>query len=280
MSVAANADDYAATRLNIFFPANSSPPSGNDGDLTGQCVTLDKWFFAEMCDGFPSPFAGRGDARYVGINLVSQGLAVAVPAGQQRRGDLVTYEYGQYGHTGILLSGNRLFQENAQAPGATKKTLSDGTVVYSSTIVTLYPSLGGVAPKFYRLKNYVEGEMANFTQEQEKVAALLATGSIPGDNYNYPFTVEEINLDNLNTFLQTWQSRQTMITKDMENAVADGISGIKGYIGWDGYNSQFLGKSVVGSYPAMVQYWIAQKPAAPAPGGVYKPVTTQLYEKV
>ena len=160
MAVAANADDYTNGRVGIFFPANNSTSA--DGNLTGQCVTLDKWFFAEMCDGFPSPFAARGDARYVGINLVAQGLATEIPAGQQQRGDVVCYEYGQYGHTGILLSGNRLFQENANVAGATRKVLSDGTVVYSSTIVTLYPSLGGVAPKFYRLKNYSEGgSMAN-----------------------------------------------------------------------------------------------------------------------
>ena len=170
MSKQVNADVWAQTQLDIFFTADSGPPpSGADGDLTGQCVTLDKWFFAEMCPGFPSPFAARGHARYLGDNLVAQGLATVVPAGQQKRGDIVCYIYGEYGHTGVLLSGNRFFQQNAQAAGARKKTLPDGTVVYSSTIVNLYSSLGGVAPKFYRLKAYKEGN--NMTIEQARYEA-------------------------------------------------------------------------------------------------------------
>lgn len=276
MQVAANADDYAATRVNIFFPADSGPPpSGADGDLTGQCVSLDKWFMAEMSET-PNPFAARGHARYLGQNLVAQGIATAIPAGQQKRGDIVCYEYGTYGHTGVLLSGNRLFQQNANTAGATKRVLSDGTVVYSSTIVPLYPSLGGVAPKFYRLKTYKEGNM-KFTKEQEQSAAIMATGSTPGKDYNYPFTVEEINSGNLDKFLQTWQSRMSVITKEMENSVADGISGIKNYIGWAGYNSQFVGKPIVSHYPKMVQFWIDQKPAG---HGKYELVTEQLYRKV
>jgi hypothetical protein len=156
MQVAANADDYAAPRVNIFFTANNQTPA--DGNLTGQCVTLVKWFMAEMAD-VPNPFAARGHARYLGANLVAQGLANLVPAGQQKRGDIVCYEYGEYGHTGVLLSGNRLFQQNANAAGTQRRVLSDGTVVYSSSIAPLYGSLGGVAPKFYRLNSYVEGEI-------------------------------------------------------------------------------------------------------------------------
>lgn len=282
--VANDADAYAATRIGIFFPADSGPPpSGSDGDLTGQCVSLDKWFFAEMCDGFPNPFAARGHARYLGDNLVAQGLATRVPAGQQKEGDVVCYIYGTYGHTGILLSGNRLFQQNANTAGAKKRVLSDGTVVYSSTVVPLYSSLGGVPPTFYRLKHYKEGSMANFTHAQEKVAAMMATGSQPGSNYNYEFSDDEINSDNLDKFLQTWLARSSTITKEMENAIADGITGVKGVIGWSGYNSPYVGKQVVSSLYACVLSWIkykdgmAQPPSGPKyeeiPGPVFKQVT-------
>lgn len=154
MALVANADIYASTRINMFFPANNQ--TGADGNLTGQCVTLVKWFMAEMAN-VPSPFAARGDARYVGHNLVAQGLADEIPAGQQRRGDIVTYEYGVYGHIAVMLSGGRIFQENANVAGATRRVLADGTVVYSSTVVPMYSSLGGVAPRFYRLKSYNEG---------------------------------------------------------------------------------------------------------------------------
>ena len=116
--------------------------------------------------------------------------------------------------------------------------------------------------------------MAKFTQEQEKTAALMATGSIPGKHYNYPFTVKDINSDTLDEFLQTWQGRTTLISKADESAVADGISGIKNYIGWDGYNSQFVGKPVVSHYPAMVKYWINNKPAQKS--GEYEQVSEPL----
>lgn len=155
MAVAANADDYTKGRVNIFFPANNSTP--DDGNLTGQCVTLVKWFMAEMAN-VPNPFAARGDARYVGDALVNQGLAVAIPAGQQRRGDIVVWKYGTYGHIAVMLSGGRIFQENAQVAGAARRVLSDGTVVWSSTIMAMFPSLGGVAPSFYRLNSYNEPE--------------------------------------------------------------------------------------------------------------------------
>lgn len=156
MQIAISADEYAAPRLNIFFTANNQTP--DDGNLTGQCVTLVKWFMAEMSE-VPNPFSARGHARYLGAKLVSQGLADLIPAGQQIRGDVVCYEYGTYGHTGIMLSGNRLFQQNVNTAGAQRKVLEDGTVVYSSTVVPLYKLLGGVAPKFYRLKTYKEGSM-------------------------------------------------------------------------------------------------------------------------
>lgn len=151
-----NADDWAATRQGIFFPAHNNTPV--DGNLTGQCVTLLKWFFAEMTD-VPSPFAARGDARYVGKNLVAQGLAVEVPFADRRRGDVITNEYGVYGHIYLQLSGGRVFEENANVGGAARRTISEGGeswYVYASRI-------GSEAEAFrrdvhvYRIKSYNEG---------------------------------------------------------------------------------------------------------------------------
>ncbi len=120
-------------------------------------------------------------------------------------------------------------------------------------------------------KQVIGGNMAKFTKQQEQTAALMATGSIPGENYNYPFTVQDITSDSLDKLLQTWQDRMNIITTDMEKAVADGISGIPNFIGKD-YNSPFVGKSVVGNYPDMVSFWIGQKPTVPvAPPDQYIP---------
>ncbi len=126
----ANADDWAATRVGIFFPAHNSTPA--DGNLTGQCVTLLKWFFAEMTD-VPNPFSARGDARYVGQRLVAQGLAREVPYSQRQRGDVITNEYGLYGHIYLQLSGGRVFEENANVPPIARKAV-DGAYVYASRI--------------------------------------------------------------------------------------------------------------------------------------------------
>lgn len=163
-------EEYAQSQVGNFLPADSGPPASSaDGDLTGQCVTLNKWVYS-IFTTIPNPFAGRGNARDLGINLVKQGLADAIPAGQQKPGDTVCYEYGQYGHTGTLLSGNRFFQQNANVSGAKRRVLADGTVVYSATIVPLYSSLGGVAPKFYRLKSFKEGNA--MTKDQAAELAL------------------------------------------------------------------------------------------------------------
>ncbi len=125
MSVVANADIYAAQRINVFFP-------GVDPSLDGQCVSLVKWFMQEM-SGVPNPQAARGDARYVGKTLVAQGFADEIPYDQRRRGDIICMEYGLYGHIYVQLSGNRVFEENVNWPGVSSKIV-DGSRVYASRI--------------------------------------------------------------------------------------------------------------------------------------------------
>jgi len=148
--VAVNADAYAATRVGIFFPANNQTPV--DGNLTGQCVTLNKWFLAEMTE-VPTPFAARGDARYVGKRLVAEGHAVEVPYEQRQQGDFVVYEYGLYGHIGVLLSGDRIFEQNVNVGGVARK-LVDGEYVYASRIGNLNEAWRPVRPNIYRINSY------------------------------------------------------------------------------------------------------------------------------
>lgn len=151
--IAANADEYAAKRIGIFFPANNQTP--DDGNLTGQCVTLNKWFLAEMTN-VPAPFSARGDARLVGRTLVNQGHAVEVPWDQRRRGDFICYEYGTYGHIAVQLSGGRVFEQNVNMPGTTRR-LVDGDYVYSSRVGSENESWRvGKNPHVYRIKSYNE----------------------------------------------------------------------------------------------------------------------------
>lgn len=154
--VDANADDYAAKRVGIFFPAHNQTPA--DGNLTGQCVTLNKWFLAEMTD-VPNPFAARGDARYVGDTLVAQGHAVEVAYADRRRGDFVVYKYGTYGHIGVLLSGDRIFEENANVGGVARRLIKEGSdswYVYAARVGSLNESWRPVRPNIYRIKSYKE----------------------------------------------------------------------------------------------------------------------------
>lgn len=148
--VAANAEAYALARLNIFFPAHNQTPL--DGNLTGQCVTLNKWFLAEMTE-VPSPFAARGDARYVGQALVNQGHAVKVPYAERRSGDFAVFEYGQYGHIGVLLDADRIFEQNVNVGGVARRVV-DGAYVYASRIGRLSESWRPVQATIYRIKSY------------------------------------------------------------------------------------------------------------------------------
>lgn len=151
MPVATNADEYTVGRVGHFFTANNSTP--NDGNLTGQCVTLVKWFMAQMT-GVPNPFAARGDARYVGRNLVAQGHAVEVPFNQRLRGDIICYEYGTFGHIAVQLSGGRVFESNVNWGGVASKIV-DGDRVYASRIGNEQESWRRDV-HVYRIKSYNE----------------------------------------------------------------------------------------------------------------------------
>lgn len=158
--VAVNADVYAANRIGIFFPAHNQTPA--DGNLTGQCVTLNKWFLAEMTE-VPNPFAARGDARNVGRWLVAEGHAIEVPYDQRKPGDFVVYEYGLYGHIGVLLSGDRIFEQNVNVGGVPRK-LVDGEYVYASRIGSLGESWRPVKPNIYRIKSYGGNNMQEWNR--------------------------------------------------------------------------------------------------------------------
>jgi len=162
MMVAISADAYAATRLNVFFPANNQ--TSVDGNLTGQCVTLVKWFMAEMTE-VPYPFSARGHARYAGDTLVAQGHAIVVSAKDRKPGDIVTWKYGKYGHTGILLSGDRVFESNVNA-GNVQRRVVDGSYVYSSRIGKLDEAWRNANLVVYRIKTYKGDNMPTLVTKE------------------------------------------------------------------------------------------------------------------
>ena len=157
MALAANAQDWASQRIGIFFPAGESDNS--QGYLTGQCVSLIKWFLAEMCEKVPSPFAARGHAKDFGEALVAQGIADRV--GDLKRGDILVWPYdgGGYGHIGVYMGDGTVFEENVAASGQRTANFGAG-IVYAADVDPLNAGwrIGGY--NIYRVRTYVENIVA------------------------------------------------------------------------------------------------------------------------
>ena len=176
MTAAKNANDYANARLNHFFPASSNN-TGSDGDLTGQCVSLIKWFLSEMTS-VPNPFTARNHAKDYGATLVAQGHATEVKASDRKQGDLVVWpsDGGGFGHIGILLDGDKVFEENVGLEGTPSKTIKSGNeswTVYASRIDPLSAKWRKGNPVFYRIKSYKEGDTDVATIQNKDQAKLL-----------------------------------------------------------------------------------------------------------
>lgn len=213
MAAANNADDYASSRINIFFP-------GIEPSLDGQCVSLAKWFMAEMTN-VPNPQAARGDARYVGKTLVAQGHAVEVPYDQRKRGDLVCYETGQYGHIGVILSGNRTFEENVNWPGTSAKIV-DGSYVYASRIGSMAePWRQAMNMHIYRLNTYREGASVIEPQTIISTFADFDAGTPTPDQIKY-YGNHPNGYDELHTDLLKYNFAAR---KDLEKKLAEAGSG-------------------------------------------------------
>lgn len=160
--VATNADTYAIPRQNIFFP-------GLVPSLDGQCVSLEKWFLQEMTS-VPNPQAPRGDAKLVGKTLVAQNHAIEVPYSERKRGDVICYEYGTYGHVAVQLSGGRVFESNVNLGGVSSKII-DGERVYASRIGSETEAWRiGKNPHVYRIKSYNEQGDSDMATDAQKTA--------------------------------------------------------------------------------------------------------------
>lgn len=224
-----NADVYATQRQNIFFPAHNNTPA--DGNLTGQCVTLVKWFMAEMSE-VPNPFAARGHARSVGKTLVAQGHAVEVPYSDRRRGDIVTNEYGEYGHIYVQLSGGCVFEQNANFYPQVARRFVDGAWVYASRIGRDNESFRHDI-HVYRLKTYKEGSPNMPTLIDEEGVRILAVGVLnrPEPLTTTPDLKNHIGGDALAKIKEFWYSPEGKAANAWQQAapklIADQSAAIK-----------------------------------------------------
>lgn len=162
-----NADDYANARIGLYFTANQVKNNLESGSLDGQCVTAVKHFLYNMTD-VPNAGVARGHAKDYGDTLVREGHATVVSEADRRRGDIVVWKQdgGGYGHIGVLLSGDRVFEQNVGIVGTPSK-LVNGAVensgktimirVFATRISPLYQNWRVGKPTFYRVKSYSEG---------------------------------------------------------------------------------------------------------------------------
>lgn len=164
MALAANAQDWASQRIGIFFPAGESDNS--QGYLTGQCVSLIKWFLAEMCEKIPEPFRARGHAKDFGNALVAEGLADQV--GDLKRGDILVWPYdgGGYGHIGIYMGDGTVFEENVAPSGQRTANFGAG-IVYAADVDPLNAGWRVGGYNIYRVRTYVENIVAQRDRSDE-----------------------------------------------------------------------------------------------------------------
>lgn len=178
MSVSKNADDYANARIGIYFP-------GFPSSLTGQCVSLVKWYIGEMC-GVADWQAARGNAKDYGDTLVNQGLARVVTVSDRKRGDIVVWKAdgGGYGHVGVLCSNDNVFEENVGLKGA-PSAVYDGNTVHPSRFDALGASWRVGSPTFYRPLGYSEVVTATVDQVRQDYLDILERGADDGGVQHY-----------------------------------------------------------------------------------------------
>ena len=221
MAANRNADEYAARRLGMFFPGSSNGTM-DDGDLTGQCVSLVKWFGSEMC-GLPNPGAARGNAKDFGNTLVNQGLAYEVAPNQRQQGDLVVWplDGGGYGHIGVLLSGDRVFEQNVALPGSSARVVA-GNTVYSSRIDPFHANWRRGGVRVYRMRNYV-GNRPAVSDEQIKQAyrdILERDADDGGINHYRQQAAKGWNIDQIRNDLMNSNERRALEASKAQAAQA------------------------------------------------------------
>lgn len=167
---------------------------------------------------------------------------IQVAVGQQQRGDMGVYaghSGDTQGHIMIYLGNGQVFQQNAPY----------GSDSHIDTFTTSY-LLG-----FIRVVTQ-GGDMAKYSQQQIQILAETATGSYPGKDYNYPETQQDITFDSLNDVLNTWLSRTSVVTPELEQIFAKTATGANYGAG---YNSQFQGKPILQVLLPMANFWLSQR---------------------
>lgn len=165
-----------------------------DGYYGAQCWDVVARYAREVigCPYFPTGSGGAEGLYRIFADPIPQYFDRI--QGGYRKGDVIVWQASfspPYGHTALCLDfdGTTLtvLEQNGNNPGG---------VAYIKQR-SLYGVSGALRPK--------KGiDVANFTKEQEMTASEIATGSDPGKDYNYQFTVQDINSENLDHFLQFW----------------------------------------------------------------------------
>jgi len=221
-----------------------------DGGYLGECVSL----INQYCWRVLNVPAGPWGHAYAWANRFNPNRMYFTEVSTAQAGDIgVSDGPTKDGHIWIYLDRTTILEQNGKKA---RRVTVNPTYLKTTAILRPIKKQGGEMP---------------ITKEQENACAVMATGTYPGKNYNYKFT-GTTDIDGMLTF---WLSQMPRITKEMEKQEADGSTGIPNVIG-SGYNSQFVGKPVVNTYPAMANFWNAQPKAT---SGSFEAVKETLYRK-
>lgn len=238
-------------------------PGDSDTLDAGQCF---QWFDYILHDVYSLPYIYASGAINIWQDSESYSLKPYFdfipysPTMPIKAGDIVVYGTGvgsSFGHVSIAgqdgIGSNYVGYDSNWGHNLTVHTVNHNDS-YNQYILGILRFKGN------------NGDDMPITKEMEMSEAYKATGSYPGAAYNYQF----VGTTNYNGMLTFWQSQMPLITAEMEKIVADGITGITGVVGKD-YNSQFIGKPVVSTYPAMVTFWNSQPKATQSDATVLVP---------
>jgi len=125
-------------------------------------------------------------------------------------------------------------------------------------------------------REYAKNKGDDMITKEQYVQAAQAAGFVWGKDFNYDPNKP------LDEFVQMLWNYAPVITREMESALADKITGIKSVIGKD-YNSPFVGNKVTdfsNGYAQMVDFWVSQRPQDKPSPEQYEPfVLPQLFTK-
>lgn len=154
-----------------------------EGSYKGECVSLIQQYLSKV---FNIPFKARGNAKDW-ANITIEGFNRYAPDNTPKPGDILVYDWGQYGHLAIVTADGKSLEQNKN--GNRKITVSDITSGYVMIHRPAHVDLGVVTDNYVIGKVYTtkvdlkvrEGAGTNYRQKNKN--ELTADGQKNAYNY-------------------------------------------------------------------------------------------------